>query len=320
MFEDNAEFGLGFRLAADSLRDQAVALVRELRDGIGTELADALVRAPQTLDSEIRAQRGRVAALREWLEGQGADPGARALASVTDHLVRRSVWLVGGDGWAYDIGFGGLDHVLSTGLNVNALVLDTEVYSNTGGQASKATPLGAVAKFAASGRRIARKDLGLQMIAYGNVYVAQVSMGANPQQTVLAFREAEAYAGPSLILAYSPCIAHGLDLRFTARQQRLATTSGHWPLFRYNPAMRNVEENPFRLDSPRPSIPFREYALNESRYRVLARTRPAEAEELLDMAQRVANERYRRYEELASLPGPQFHPEASSVGVSGDGS
>ena len=200
------------------------------------------------------------------------------------------------------------------------LVLETEVYSNTGGQASKATPLGAVAKFAASGRRIARKDLGLQMIAYGNVYVAQVSMGANPQQTVLAFREAEAYAGPSLILAYSPCIAHGLDLRFTARQQRLATTSGHWPLFRYNPAMRNVEENPFRLDSPRPSIPFREYALNESRYRVLARTRPAEAEELLDMAQRVANERYRRYEELASLPGPQFHPEASSVGVSGDGS
>lgn len=222
--------------------------------------------------------------------------------------------MVGGDGWAYDIGFGGLDHVLSTGANVNVLVLDTEVYSNTGGQASKATPLGAVAKFAASGRRVARKDLALQMIAYGNVYVAQVSMGANPQQTVLALREAEAYGGPSLVLAYSPCIAHGFDLRHTARQQDLATACGHWPLFRYNPAMRSVGQNPFRLDSPRPSVPFREYALNELRYRMLTATRPAEAEELLDMAQHVAHERYRRYEELASLPGTQFHPDTSWIG------
>ena len=172
---------------------------------------------------------------------------------MVDHLVRRSIWIVGGDGWAYDIGYGGLDHVLATARNVNVLVLDTEVYSNTGGQASKATPLGAVAKFAAAGKRVARKDLALQAIAYGNVYVAQVAMGANPQHTLLAFREAEAYPGPSLILAYSHCIAHGFDLRYGMKQQDLATASGYWPLFRFNPAMRTAGESPFRLDSPRPT-------------------------------------------------------------------
>ena len=194
--------------------------------------------------------------------------------SVVDHLVRRSIWIVGGDGWAYDIGYGGLDHVLASGRDVNVLVLDTEVYSNTGGQASKATPLGAVAKFAAAGKRVARKDLALQAIAYGNVYVAQVAMGANPQHTLLAFREAEAYPGPSLILAYSHCIAHGFDLRYGMKQQDLATASGYWPLFRYNPAMRTVGESPFRLDSPRPTIPFKDYAYNELRYRALAQHRP----------------------------------------------
>ena len=204
----------------------------------------------------------------------GDDPRALDLLSVLDHLVRRSIWLVGGDGWAYDIGSGGLDHVLATGRDVNVLVLDTEVYSNTGGQASKATPLGAVAKFAAAGKRVARKDIAMQAIAYGDVYVAQVAMGANPQQTLLAFREAEAWPGASLIIAYSHCIAHGFDLRYGMRQQDLATASGYWPLFRFNPAMRGAGEAPFRLDSPRPTIPLKDYAYNELRYRSLASIRP----------------------------------------------
>ena len=235
---------------------------------------------------------------------------ARDLLSVVDHLVRRSIWIVGGDGWAYDIGYGGLDHVLASGRDVNVLVLDTEVYSNTGGQASKATPLGAVAKFAASGKRTARKDLALQAIAYGNVYVAQVAMGANPQHTLQAFREAEAYAGPSLILAYSHCIAHGIDMRFGMQQQNLAAASGYWPLFRFNPMMRTVDENPFRLDSPRPRIPLKTYAYNELRYSSLRNTRPDEADALLEMAQAAVTEKYRQYEELAAREGTRFHPDA----------
>ena len=221
------------------------------------------------------------------------EPSALDLLSVVDHLVRRSIWIVGGDGWAYDIGYGGLDHVLATARDVNVLVLDTEVYSNTGGQASKATPLGAVAKFAAAGKRMARKDLALQAIAYGNVYVAQVAMGANPQQTLQAFREAEAYAGPSLILAYSHCIAHGIDMRHGMQQQDLAAASGYWPLFRFNPVMRTVGENPFILDSPRPRIPLKAYAYNELRYSSLARSRPEEADALLAMAQAAVTEKYR---------------------------
>jgi pyruvate-ferredoxin/flavodoxin oxidoreductase len=224
--------------------------------------------APQIRESEIRTQRVRVAELKTKLLKMGTE-AAHDLLSVADHLIRRSIWTVSGDGWAYDIGYGGLDHVLASGRNVNVLVLDTEVYSNTGGQASKATPLGAVAKFAAAGKRVARKDLALQAIAYGNVYVAQVAMGANPQQTLQAFREAEAYDGPSLILAYSHCIAHGIDMRFGMKQQDLAVASGYWPLIRYNPAMRKVGENPFRLDSPRPTIPFKDYAYNEIRYTTL---------------------------------------------------
>ena len=227
---------------------------------------------------------------------------------MVDHLVRRSIWIVGGDGWAYDIGYGGLDHVLASARDVNVLVLDTEVYSNTGGQASKATPLGAVAKFAAAGKRMARKDLALQAIAYGNVYVAQVAMGANPQQTLLAFREAEAYPGPSLILAYSHCIAHGIDMRHGMKQQDLAAASGYWPLFRFNPAMRTVGENPFRLDSPRPTIRFRDYAYNEMRYASLAQSRPEEAEELMAAAQQRWYEKYRSYEEMAGWSASRFHP------------
>jgi pyruvate-ferredoxin/flavodoxin oxidoreductase len=312
LFEDNAEFGLGFRLAADLQSSTAARLLRGLAPQIGQALVDALLAAPQVRESEIQAQRARVAVLKARLLAMGAAPEALDLLSVIDHLVRRSIWLVGGDGWAYDIGSGGLDHVLSTGRDVNVLVLDTEVYSNTGGQASKATPLGAVAKFAAAGKRVARKDIALQAIAYGDVYVAQVAMGANPQQTLLAFREAEAWPGASLILAYSHCIAHGFDLRYGMRQQNLATACGYWPLFRFNPAMRGAGEAPFRLDSPRPSIPLKNYAYNELRYRSLASIRPEEAAGLLDAAQSAATEKYRQYEAMAAQDGSRFHPDVAT--------
>jgi pyruvate-ferredoxin/flavodoxin oxidoreductase len=309
LFEDNAEFGLGFRLAADKHLELANNRARELGPKVGSELVEAILTAPQIQESEIRAQRARVADLIVRLHALGNDPVAKDLLSVVDHLVRRSIWIVGGDGWAYDIGYGGLDHVLASARDVNVLVLDTEVYSNTGGQASKATPLGAIAKFAAAGKRTARKDLALQAIAYGNVYVAQVAMGANPQQTLLAFREAEAYPGPSLILAYCHCIAHGFDLQFGMRQQDLAVASGYWPLFRYDPAMRSIGENPFRLDSPRPTIKFRDYAYNELRYKSLTQSRPTEAEQLLAAAQAAIDEKYRTYEEMAGWASTRFHPQ-----------
>jgi pyruvate-ferredoxin/flavodoxin oxidoreductase len=305
LFEDNAEFGLGFRLAADKHLELARTRLRQLALVVGEELADGILKAPQIQESEIRAQRIRVAELKTRLLKL---PGETALdlLSVVDHLVRRSIWIVGGDGWAYDIGYGGLDHVLATGRDVNILVLDTEVYSNTGGQASKATPLGAVAKFATAGKRVARKDLALQAIAYGNVYVAQVAMGANPQQTLDAFREAEAYEGTSLILAYSQCIAHGIDMRFGMKQQDLAVASGYWPLLRFNPTMRTIGQNPFRLDSPRPTIPFKDYAYNEIRYSSLADARPEDAAALLIAAQTAVVEKYRQYEDLAARDGSRF--------------
>jgi len=308
LFEDNAEFGLGFRLAADKHLAIARSLLAALADKVGRELAEAIAAAPQIKESDIRAQRIRVAQLKTRLLGM-KEPQALDLLSVVDHLVRRSIWIVGGDGWAYDIGYGGLDHVLATARDVNVLVLDTEVYSNTGGQASKATPLGAVAKFAASGKRTARKDMALQAIAYGNVYVAQVAMGANPQHTLQAFREAEAYAGPSLILAYSHCIAHGIDMRLGMNQQDLATACGYWPLFRFNPILRSVGENPFVLDSPRPRIPLKAYAYNELRYSSLAHSRPEDAETLLACAQAAVTEKYRQYEELARRDGARFAPD-----------
>jgi pyruvate-ferredoxin/flavodoxin oxidoreductase len=313
LFEDNAEFGLGFRLAADQQLGLARKLLQQLAPDLGEDLAAGILDAPQGQESDLRALHALVADLKQRLARLSNEP-ARNLLAVADHLVRRSIWMVGGDGWAYDIGYGGLDHVLASGRNVNLLVLDTEVYSNTGGQSSKATPLGAVAKFAAAGKRVARKDLALQAIAYGNVYVAQVAMGANPQQTLLAFREAEAYEGPSLILAYSQCIAHGIDMQFGMKQQQLAVASGYWPLFRYNPAMRRIGENPFRLDSPRPSIPLKDYAYNEARYTALADAHPAEAQELLRMAQAVVTEKYREYEDLGHREGIRFHPAAEKVG------
>jgi len=307
LFEDNAEFGLGMRLAADKHLENAIVLARRLAPKLGEELVQAVVSAPQIRESEIRAQRAQVAELARRLRALD-DADARQLLSLVGHFVRRSVWLVGGDGWAYDIGYGGLDHVLSTARDVNVLVLDTEVYSNTGGQASKATPLGAVAKFAAAGKRTARKDLALQAIAYGNVYVAQVAMGGNPQQTLLAFREAEAWPGPSLIVAYCHCIAHGIDMQQGLHQQNLAVATGYWPLFRYNPAMRHAGANPFRLDSPRPTRRFRDYAYNEVRYKVLTQTRPEEAEVLLHSAQLAIDEKYRLYEDMAGWAHTRFHP------------
>jgi pyruvate-ferredoxin/flavodoxin oxidoreductase len=318
LFEDNAEFGLGFRLAADKHLELATNRLKFLSAELGENFVAAILSAPQVRESEIRAQRIRIAELKTNLLALAErNEAARDLLSVVDHLVRRSIWIVGGDGWAYDIGYGGLDHVLASARDVNVLVLDTEVYSNTGGQASKATPLGAIAKFAAAGKRVARKDLALQAIAYGNVYVAQVAMGANPQQTLQAFREAEAYPGPSLILAYSHCIAHGFDLRYGMEQQRLAAASAYWPLFRYNPAMREIGEAPFRLDSPRPTIPLKDYAYNELRYRALAAMRPEEAAALLRQAQENVVEKYRTYENFArqtSGPGPT----QAALGVGND--
>jgi pyruvate/2-oxoacid:ferredoxin oxidoreductase alpha subunit len=267
--------------------------------------------APQRRESELRAQHDHVAELKRRLNrlgGLGED-----LQSVADHLVRRSVWIVGGDGWAYDIGAGGLDHVLASGHNVNVLVLDTEVYSNTGGQSSKATPLGAIAKFAASGKTMPKKDLALQAIAYGYVYVARVAMGADPQQTLRAFREAEAYDGPSLIIAYSHCIAHGIEMRDGLDQQHRATASGYWPLIRHDPVLRAAGRNPFLLDSLCSRIKLTDYTRRELRYRALADTDPAEAERLAELAQHAVDQRWDTYEEMASR-GPSRYPADARKG------
>ena len=307
LFEDNAEFGLGMRIAADHHMNIAKQLVTELAPKIGATFADELINAGQHVGSEIRGQRTRVAELKTMLNALD-DEKAAALLSIVDHLVRRSIWLIGGDGWAYDIGSGGLDHVLASGRNVNVLVLDTEVYSNTGGQMSKATPLAASAKFASAGKRIGKKDLAMQAISYGNVYVAQVAMGANPQQTLLAMREAEEYSGPSLILAYSHCIAHGYDMAKGLEQQKLATASGYWPLIRYNPTLRAAGKKPFVLDSPRPSIKLKDYAYNEMRYKILTRTHPEEAELLMQSAQELVELRWQTYEHMAKQEPAKFQP------------
>jgi pyruvate-ferredoxin/flavodoxin oxidoreductase len=298
LFEDNAEFGLGFRLSLDKKREQAGELLKALEPKIGTERIRAILDARQVTQDEIDEQRDRV----DELDGVLADldaPEAMHLRSIRDHLVRHSVWIVGGDGWAYDIGYGGLDHVLASGRNVNVLVLDTEVYSNTGGQASKSTPRGAVAKFAAGGKQGRKKDLGLMAVAYGNVYVAQIAMGASPQQTVDAFLEAEAHQGPSLIIAYSHCIAHGINMRLGMRQQKLASECGHWPLYRYRPITEAHPREEFVLDSQAPSIPVKAYAYNEIRYKMLSYTNPDEARRLLRLAQEDIDQRWRVYRSMA---------------------
>jgi pyruvate-ferredoxin/flavodoxin oxidoreductase len=309
LFEDNAEFGLGLRLAADRHTELARRRLSELRDQIGPELVDAILDAPQQHESELRAQRERIAELQRRLDTLDAALVAD-LRSVIDHLVRRSVWIVGGDGWAYDIGSGGLDHVLASGRNVNVLVLDTEVYSNTGGQMSKATPLGAVAKFASAGKTMPTKDLALQAIAYANVYVARVAMGADPQQTLRAFREAEAYDGPSLLIAYAHCIAHGIEMRDGLDQQYKAVASGHWPLIRYDPEVRADGGNPFLLDSPRPRLPLAAYRTGELRFRALTNSDPVEAERLAALAQQTAHQRWATYEEMATRGASEFPADA----------
>ncbi len=309
LFEDNAEFGLGMRITADKQTQMAHILLNSLQDQLGADRVKAITEAPQTLESEIAEQRKRVDELKLLLPDiKGA--AAQHLLSVADQLVRRSVWLVGGDGWAYDIGYGGLDHALASGRNINILVLDTEVYSNTGGQSSKSTPTAATAKFAAGGKAVGKKDLAMQAISYGNVYVARVAFGANPQQTLLAMREAEAYDGPSLILAYSHCIAHGYDLKNGLDQQHKAVASGHWPLLRYNPALRKKNQNPFVLDSPRPTVPLKDYAYNELRYKVLTLTNPEAADTLMSRAQELVNLKWKTYEELATKKASEFVPVA----------
>ncbi len=305
LFEDNAEFGLGLRLAADLHTSLARTRLAQLREDVGAELADGILDAGQVREFEHTAQRDRVAELLRRLGGLEG-PVVEDLRSVADHLLRRTVWIVGGDGWAYDIGSGGLDHVLASGRNVNVLVLDTEVYSNTGGQSSKSTPVGAVAKFAAAGKASPKKDLALQAIAYGDVYVARVAMGADPHQTLTAFREAEAFDGPSLVIAYSHCIAHGIEMKNGLDQQYRAVASGHWPLVRYDPAVRSRGGNPFQLDSPRPRIPLEDYIYNELRYRMLRNADPAEAERLLHLAQEAVDQRWQTYEEMATRGAYRF--------------
>lgn len=298
LFEDNAEFGMGMRVTLDKQMQYAAELLTRLREPLGEALVDSLLTNEQADESAINQQRQWVAELKQKLAG-ATDPVARDLLSLADKLVKKTVWIVGGDGWAYDIGFGGLDHVLASGRNVNLLVLDTEVYSNTGGQSSKATPLGAVAKFAAGGKPTAKKDLGMMAMSYGNVYVAHVAMGAKDSQTVQAFLEAEAYDGPSLIIAYSHCIAHGINMAKGMEQQALATQSGYWPLYRYDPRLKAAGKNPLQLDSKAPQIPFKEYAYNETRYRVLTQSDPVAAEQLMNAAQAAVNERWQVYEQMA---------------------
>jgi len=309
LFEDNAEFGLGMRMTADHQLAMAHRLLKQLAPQLGESFVQEIINAPQLQESDIATQRKRIETLKEKLQ-LTPDSNASHLLSVCEQLLHRSVWLVGGDGWAYDIGYGGLDHALASGKNINILVLDTEVYSNTGGQSSKATPTAASAKFASAGKRGGKKDLAMQAVSYGNVYVARIAFGANPQQTMLAMREAEAYDGPSLILAYSHCIAHGYDLKDGLTQQNNAVASGYWPLMRYNPVLRAKKLNPFILDSTRPDIPLKEFAYKELRYKVLTQTNPAEAEELMTLAQEMVNLRWKNYEELATKTASDFVPVA----------
>jgi pyruvate-ferredoxin/flavodoxin oxidoreductase len=300
LFEDNAEFALGMRLAVDQQAQYARELVQRLAANLGDELVQGLLNADQSTEASLREQRERVKALQAKLAGLKALE-ARDLGTLADNLVRKSVWAFGGDGWAYDIGYGGLDHVLASGRNVNVLVLDTEVYSNTGGQMSKATPRGAVAKFAAGGKPRPKKDLGLMAMSYGNVYVAQVAMGSSDMQTLKAFLEADAYYGPSLIIAYSHCIAHGYDLVHGCDQQKAAVLSGYWPLYRYNPDLAKLGKNPFQLDSRPPSLPLEKYIYNETRYTMLAHSDPEAAKHLLKLAEEDVRDRWRLYTHMAAM-------------------
>jgi pyruvate-ferredoxin/flavodoxin oxidoreductase len=312
LFEDNAEFGFGFRLALDAHVRASRNLVERLAPTIGDVLASELLDADQQSEAGINVQRERVKALRTKLAGIDL-PEARRLETLADYLVKKSVWLVGGDGWAYDIGYGGLDHVLANRRDVNILVLDTEVYSNTGGQQSKSTPLGAAAKFAAAGKPTGKKDLGLLANMYGHVYVARVAFGAKMAQTTQAFLEAEAYAGPSLIIAYSPCIAHGYDLAQGAAQQKLAVDSGVWPLYRFDPRRLVKGEPPLHLDYGPPKAKVADYMRNESRFRVIERADPARYKGFLEESQAAAQRRYAVYKQLAGITVPVVEAESEQA-------
>jgi pyruvate-ferredoxin/flavodoxin oxidoreductase len=305
LFEDNAEFGLGMRLALDQHMEQAVGLLNGLGSRLGDNLVREILEADQSNEAGIQAQRRRVMALKEALAGI---PGAEAqrLLHLADYLVKKNVWIVGGDGWAYDIGYGGLDHVLSMHRDVNVLVLDTEVYSNTGGQQSKATPTGAAAKFASAGKEGAKKDIGMMAMAYGHVYVARVAFGAKDVQTLKAFQEAESYPGPSLIIAYSHCIAHGYDMAYGCEQQKLAVDSGVWPLYRFDPRRVALGQPPLALDSGEPKIAAQQYMRNETRFRMVEKLDPARFKKLLASAERQARQRVAVYKQLSALTVPQI--------------
>jgi pyruvate-ferredoxin/flavodoxin oxidoreductase len=300
LFEDNAEFGMGFRLTLDKHLEFARELVKDLASDIGDDLAKSLLEADQSDEADIYDQRERVEILKQKLENNKSDK-AKQLLSLADVLVKKSVWILGGDGWAYDIGYGGLDHVLASGRNVNVLVLDTEVYSNTGGQMSKATPLGAVAKFAAAGKPLPKKDLGMIFMTYGNIYVARVSMGYNDLQTVRALAEAEAYDGPSIVIAYSTCIAHGITMAKGMEEQKAAVECGHFPLFRFNPLVAQQGKNPLKMDSKEPSISFQDFAYNETRFKMLTKAKPERSKMLIDMAQKEIEDRWHLYKAWSEM-------------------
>jgi pyruvate-ferredoxin/flavodoxin oxidoreductase len=305
LFEDNAEFGLGMRVSLDRQQTFACELLERYADLLGPELVQSLLHADQSNMLGIQAQRERVALLKQHIQQVAEADGSLAnemhnLLSLADALVRKSVWIIGGDGWAYDIGYGGLDHVLASGRNVNVLVLDTEVYSNTGGQASKSTPRAAVAKFAAQGKAMPKKDLGMLAMAYGYVYVARIAMGANDQQTLHAILEAEAYDGPSLIIAYSHCIAHGIEMSKGLEQQKLAVQTGYWPLYRYNPVLLDQGKNPLILDSKEPTLPLEKYIYNETRYRMLVQSDEKRAGDLLQQAKHDVQVHWEHYHHLAT--------------------
>ena len=300
LFEDNAEFGLGFRLTIDKHTEQAKELLQNMKPAIDGKFVAEIINAKQSDEEGIFTQRERIKKLKNKLASL-KDKNAKLLLSLADYLVEKSVWIIGGDGWAYDIGYGGLDHVIASGRNVNILVLDTEVYSNTGGQMSKATPLGGVAKFAAAGKPNPKKDLAMQAISYGSVYVARIAMGASDVQTVKAFIEAEKYDGPSMIIAYSHCIAHGINMKNGLNQQKLAVDSGYWPLIRFNPELAKKGENPLRLDSKAPSIPLENYIYNETRFKMLTKSMPERAKMLLTRAQEEVNNRWKLYEKMVKM-------------------
>jgi len=311
LFEDAAEFGMGFRVSLDKQSQFATELLQQLEGQIGPAFVQEILTADQKDASGVFAQRERVAQLKQELEKINSN-AARQLRPVVDTLVRKSVWVIGGDGWGYDIGYGGLDHVLASGCNVKVLLLDTEVYSNTGGQCSKATPLGAVAKFAAAGKRVSKKDLGLISMCYGNIYVASVAMGAKDEHTLKSFLEAEAYDGPALIIAYSHCIAHGINMTTAMQNQKAAVQSGQWLLYRYNPALAEKGEHPLHIDSSDPRLPVTEYLKLENRFRMLSKTKPEDAKRLFDLAQENIHRRWQLYQKLAKNGSEENKPASPS--------